>query len=294
MKYPKFILALCIALAACSPAQAPTNSDTTATPQDIEMQKIVHAENMSDEAIKMMDGGQKEEGLKLLIQASDEGSTTAQIMVAMMYFMGKDVPKDAKKAIELLEKAAVRNPTAAVFLGETYAEGKDVPQDYGIARHWYQQGADAGNPVAQQHLGVMYELGHGTVMDKQKAVEWYKKAAENGNADAQASLAFMYSKGDGVPESFDKSIEYARQAAMQGDERTQFLMGGAYLGGGSIPMDYVQAYAWFSLSKAGGLPDADEFLTKISKNMTKEQIAEGQRLSTELYDQIQSKKRGGI
>jgi TPR repeat protein len=78
-----------------------------------------------------------------------------------------------------------------------------------------------------------------------EAVKWYLKAAEQRVAVAQLNLGFMYGTGNGVPE------------------------------------DYTVAYMWLNLAAAKGDENAKEAKGIISKDMTKEQIAEAQNLSRE-------------
>ena len=81
--------------------------------------------------------------------------------------------------------------------------------------------------------------------DYKQALYWYTKAAEQGDADAQNMLGLMYANGEGVPK------------------------------------DSVLAYLWWNLAAAQGLKSAKRNLGKIEKIMTREQIAEAQRLSRE-------------
>ena len=81
--------------------------------------------------------------------------------------------------------------------------------------------------------------------DNTEAVKWYRKAADQGHASAQNSLGIMYAKGWGV---------------IQND---------------------VEAYKWWNLAAAQGVGSAKKSKAIVAKNMTREQIAEAQRLSAE-------------
>ena len=107
------------------------------------------------------------------------------------------------------------------------------------------QGAEQGDARAQLNLGFMYDNGHGVPEDDTEAVTWYRKAAEQGYARAQTNLGHMYAYGDGVPE------------------------------------DDTLSYMWLNLAAAQGTEDARSMKGIISERMTKEQIAEGQKLSRE-------------
>ena len=54
-----------------------------------------------------------------------------------------------------------------------------------------------------------------------------------------------------------------------------------YAKGEGVPEDYILAYMWWNLSAAQGTERAKKSKGIISKEMTKEQIAEAQKLSRE-------------
>ena len=72
-----------------------------------------------------------------------------------------------------------------------------------------------------------------------------------------------------------------RLAAEQGDALAQYFLGFMYVGGRGVPEDDVLAYMWWNLAAAQGNEDAQEDKDRIEQQMTREQIAEGQRLSRE-------------
>jgi len=78
-----------------------------------------------------------------------------------------------------------------------------------------------------------------------EAVKWFRKAADQRNAAAQCALGVCYDEGSGVLK------------------------------------DNVMAYLWFNLASASGSKDSAEHRDEISKRMTLQEIAEGQRLSRE-------------
>jgi hypothetical protein len=89
--------------------------------------------------------------------------------------------------------------------------------------------------------GLCYDFGWGVKKDGKEAVKWYRKSAEQGNATAQLNLGMCYVKGDGVPQ------------------------------------DYVEASKWYNLAAAQGDKKAGQYRDNLSKQMTREQIAEAQR-----------------
>ncbi len=77
------------------------------------------------------------------------------------------------------------------------------------------------------------------------------------------------------------SVEVTRSCAEQGDALAQFILGLMYTNGDGVPEDLVYAYMWFNLSAAQGDETARNHKDIIEQRMTREQIAEAQRLSRE-------------
>jgi uncharacterized protein len=199
------------------------------------------------------------------------------------------VPQKKKVSLDSLDSYATLGAMVKILLalvsisislpcfGSTPANGID-PAD---AVKWYRKAAEQGDAVAQYYLGLMYLNGKGVPEDDAEAVKWFRKAAEQGNAKAQYYLGFMYANGTGVPEDDAEAVKWYRKAAEQGYANAQFNLGLMYLNGEGVPEDNVFAYMWFNLAAAQGDEDAKKGKGMISGNMTKEQIAEAQKLSRE-------------
>lgn len=121
--------------------------------------------------------------------------------------------------------------------------------DYQTAFPIFERFAEQGNVAAQISLGDMYYQGKGVVQDYTQAVKWYRRAAEQGVAAAQLQLGVMYRKGQGVPR------------------------------------DFVRAHMWFNLAAAHGYDFAIRGRDRIAEELTREQIAEAQRLAREWMEQ---------
>ena len=112
--------------------------------------------------------------------------------------------------------------------------------------------------------------------------EW-RQAAEQGDAEAQCNLGLMYDFGNGVPEDDTEAVKWYRKAAEQGFAQAQFNLGMMYYYGHGVPEDYVESYMWLNLAAAQGDEKAKQNKGILSEKMTKEQIAEGQKLSREWF-----------
>ena len=179
-------------------------------------------------------------------------------------------------ALAVLSAQAQPNPAF-----EAYKQG-----DYAIALRELQPLAEQGNAAAQTILGSMYANGMGVPQDDSQAAFWYRNAAEQGDAKAQALLGRMYNSGEGVLQDYSQAVFWYRNAAEQGYALGQTLLGSMYISGLGVPEDDVQGYAWLNLAAAQGNDVAKAFRDSIRQGMTREQIAEGQKLSRELAARI--------
>lgn len=154
----------------------------------------------------------------------------------------------------------IRNAFIAVALslsilspawGQDFQKGDEAYKrgDYAAAMREWRPLAQKGDANAQFMLGKMYWLGQGAPKDFTEAARWIRLAAEQGLADAQHSLGIMYGYGEGVLE------------------------------------DLVYAYMWSNLASAQGKGEAMITRPVFAKKMTREQIAEAQRLSRECLAQ---------
>ena len=94
----------------------------------------------------------------------------------------------------------------------------------------------------------------------------------------------MYEEGLGVPENDAKAVFWFRMAAKQGHIMSQNTLGFMYSNGEGVPQDLVQAYAWWSVAATQGDEYAKEHKGIMEKVMTRERIAEAQKLSSEYWE----------
>lgn len=140
--------------------------------------------------------------------------------------------------------------------------------------------AKAGNADAEHLLGLMYYMGRGVPQDFKQALEWHRKAAQRGKADAQYVVGAMYYTGNAVIQDHKQAVVWFRRAAEQGHADAQQVLGLMYryhIGG--MPQDNVIAYMLWNLAAANGSMAAAEQRASVAKNMTPEQLEEGQAMS---------------
>ena len=130
-----------------------------------------------------------------------------------------------------------------------------VTQAYASECHPEAEGFAVGPAV----LGLLCEAVHGTL----SAVEWLRgtpPAPNNAYPPSDLNWAEICDKADA------------------GDGYTQWYIGVDYRHGlGPFPRDNIMAYKWFSLATANGFPTAQTARDLIAKEMTAEEIEEGER-----------------
>ena len=126
--------------------------------------------------------------------------------------------EDYPEAARWFSKAAEQGDTTAQFnLGVMYDKGQGVAQDDGEALRWYLKAAELGNALAQYCLGLMYYRGDGVAQDDREAVHLWRKAAEQGHALAQSFLGHMYQEGRGVTQDYVEAHKWLNLAFTLGE-----------------------------------------------------------------------------
>jgi TPR repeat protein len=216
-----------------------------------------------------------------------EGDAEAQYILGLMYANGEGVPRDDAEAVKWCRLAAEQGLATAQFnLGKRYYSGDGVPKDDAEAAKWCRLAAEQGDAMAQYILGFAYDKGEGVPKDDAEAVKWYRRAAEQGLAMAQFSLGLMYANGEGVPKDDAEAAKWCRLAAEQGDAHAQYILSGMFARGDGVPTNNVSAYSWASLAAASGHEKAKTRRDFLSKQMTREQIAEAQRITAEFKPKV--------
>lgn len=200
--------------------------------------------------------------------AAEQGDATAQFALGVMYATGLGVPNDFVEAAKWYRLAAVQGMACLATASAHAGEVDDV-----------RALAEQGDAQAQFNLGVMYAKGDGVAQDHVEAVEWYRRAAEQGDASGQSSLGYKYDKGLGMLQDHAEAVKWYRRAAEQGDAEAQFYLGLKYLSGEGVPKDYVRAHMWSNLAAAQGTEAGVMLRDSAEGRMTREQIAEAQRLA---------------
>ena len=134
-----------------------------------------------------------EESTRDLRKQAQAGDAAAQNELGLLYYEGKGVPQNHKKAKEWFDKAVEQGHTGAqVNLGTLYLRGEGAPHSSQMALFWFSRAAGQEDALALAKLGMMYAQGRGVLQDYIQAHMWYNLSAARGearSADARDALA---------------------------------------------------------------------------------------------------------
>lgn len=95
---------------------------------------------------------------------------------------------DTNGALQIWKRLANQgNSTAQYNLGVVYERGKGVGANIPQAMIWYRKAAENGRPDAQNNLGVLYAEGRGIPRDLEKAYIWLTLSMAQGYRPAVAN-----------------------------------------------------------------------------------------------------------
>lgn len=222
---------------------------------------MVFVAGMYEEGIYVQKNYQKAKNLYEKALTISPNYDRALLGLGALYYYGKGVPTDFKKAFELIQKSANNgNMVAEYSMGTIYLKGAGVEQDYKKALEWFLKSAEKNYPSAQNDIGYMYAKGLYVDVDDEQAVSWWQIAAENGHPIAQNNLGYRYSIGKGIEANPELSMKWCRKSAEQGYASAQYNVGLELLQDNPTEEDKKEAFKWFTLCAEQNLPKGQLFL----------------------------------
>ncbi len=101
----------------------------------------------------------------------------------------------------------------------------------------------------------------------------YRDAALKGHADAQNALATFFYRGEVVEQNLATARQLFQAAAQRRQPDAMFNLAVMLAQGQGGPKDLPSSYAWLSLCKASGHPQADAALASVATKLTTEERA---------------------
>jgi serine/threonine protein kinase len=155
-------------------------------------------------------------------KAAEKGDSAGMYTLAECHLFGKGVPKDPKRALELLTAAsALNDPRAMNLLGDLYRKGVPgiMKPNFDESVRLFSQAKELGFLDAQGNLGVLYIYGQGIPKDEMKAVALFRDGAEKGNPLCMYFYAMCFDGGVGIEKDPESARSWYVRAA-QGGNRT--------------------------------------------------------------------------
>lgn len=148
------------------------------------------AEDTLGTATALIGKAQYADAARLLEPLAKAGNAGAQYQLGVLYYNGKGVPEDEKKAVQLFTSSAQQGNVEAMYqLGNAFTFGNETPRlvaDADVeAANWYFKAAKLGNADAQYSIGLLFMAGKGLAKNDKEAMYWMQQAAKNGHKDAK-------------------------------------------------------------------------------------------------------------
>ena len=100
-----------------------------------------------------------EEKTILLEKAAESGDGNPQFRLGLMFYLGKEIPRDLEASAEWLRKAGEHhNSEASALLAAMYLTGEGVEQDFSKVYKWYGISQTQGNAEAATHKTEVAKL----------------------------------------------------------------------------------------------------------------------------------------
>ena len=151
---------------------------------------------------------QRKARIERLRSAAEQGDAEAQVELGV-----PGIGVGREEAMKWLHKAADQgNAHAHCQLADYYSKGDDgLPEDKAEAARWYRMAAEIGDCEGQWKLGICYLRGIGVARNDEEAVKWFRKAAEQDYYHAQYLLGRCYFEGTGVSKDDIEAAKWLRK-----------------------------------------------------------------------------------
>lgn len=109
----------------------------------------------------------------------------ADLDSAQAAYQRKDYDLAFKEFQALAEQG---DSSAQSSLGVMYELGRGTPKDVDKAVYWYTRSAEQGNDNGQYNLGTLYYMGNGIAQDMIAACQWFSIATRNNHGGARNAM----------------------------------------------------------------------------------------------------------
>lgn len=165
-----------------------------------------------------------------------ETDPEAPFRIGLLYFHGKEIKKDYKKALFYLEAVKEENIMVKGVLGQMFCI-----------------------------MGEIYAAGeHGVKQDHKKAIELYTKAVDHGFGRGATSIALCYISGEqGVPKDETKQFEWLLKGSAMQCSFAKYCLANMYFNGYKGTVDLDKALDLYKIALEAGISEAQIMIDKV-------------------------------
>lgn len=150
------------------------------------------------------------------------------------------------KALGIFREIADQDIEALYYIGLCTRDGDGTRQDAKKAEELLEKAASAGLPVAQTALACMYVSDEYDLKNIEKAIMWFEKAANAGESVALENLGEMYLTGFHVKKDEKTAFSLLRQIKKSNyTPQLYFALGNIYYEGASVDKDIALAVKYY-------------------------------------------------
>ncbi|MBQ7617735.1 MAG: sel1 repeat family protein [Desulfovibrio sp.] len=181
---------------------------------------------------------------KPIIKKAEEGDAEAQMLLSRMYDNGIGVPRIIERRFYWLKRAMENGSLEAMTTYGAYClmGNEFVPKDQKKAEELMQKAAEAGDAVAINNLGVLY---YQLKNQPSKGLTYFEQAAALNNSRVLLHVAqhYLLEKTFVSDKNIEKCLNYLQRAADQQYGDAMLLLAGFYYNGQYVEENRKKAYA---------------------------------------------------
>jgi TPR repeat protein len=118
--------------------------------------------------------------LKSLKIAAERGYFSAQLIIGILYLIGKGVTKDETEAFQWFLKAAENGSVEAqVYVSHLYEAGRGIKRDHSEFLKWQLKADELNKHVSQEFIGLFCKGGIEVIEDVNDAFVQFLADSEN-------------------------------------------------------------------------------------------------------------------
>ncbi|MBL8085401.1 MAG: SEL1-like repeat protein [Candidatus Obscuribacter sp.] len=194
---------------------------------------------------KLLLSGHYDAYVQQLEKSGAEGDMECLDELGNLYYNGRIVAQDRKRAFEIWQELAAKNYGPAMCkLGAMYIDGVACSKDYKKAHSLFSQSSALGCDYGAFGLAYMHSEGQGCKTNYAEALEIYERLCAKDSPLGWYGKSELLWNGSGVKADPIQSTSLLQKAAEAGLPKAQSRLADRYYYGGKIPANFKLARFW--------------------------------------------------